>query len=521
MRKRIEKWMNILINLYLVLLAAGLPLYMRNHYFDIGEAKWEFYQAFSYGFPLSRFWVPGILIILGILFAFLPEKEKKDNAFSVPDRFLMLYMLAVLISEMFSLDPFSSISGYDGWHMGLLAQFSFAMIYFFVSRFWKPNPCIFRIAESVSFLVFFQVIINRFWLYPFNTAGDVSSFQLYHYVSTIGNIDWYAGYFTAVFPIGLVFFLNGSASEKTYIFDACYIFAGSMSSVMADADSAVLGLASILLISFFLYVKNKAQAERYLEGLFLIFLSWGVSGILQTIFHWHVMALGFLSTLLTRTALPWILTSSSMILLAVLKKKLISAESLISWFRKAIGAILVLLAVYVILNSAGFLPDSLRIDNAYLLINDQWGHGRWTIFALTFSLLVSILQKAPLRILFGVGPDQLYKGFKTYAPEEYWTAWTGDPIQNAHNEPLNHLAVFGLAGMITYYGFLLSSVIRYSENHHSFCKIAVITGCAYMIHGLVSFQQVLSTPFIFAAIGMAEASLLRDPKEKARDHFKK
>lgn len=94
----------------------------------------------------------------------------------------------------------------------------------------------------------------------------------------------------------------------------------------------------------------------------------------------------------------------------------------------------------------------------------------------------------------------------------------GARLTNAHNEWLTVLVNQGILGLICYGGIFTSAVFRYiylaeknCENSKKYMYIFGISAFAYMIHNIVSFQQILSTPFIFLMMGMGEAALRSMP----------
>ena len=90
----------------------------------------------------------------------------------------------------------------------------------------------------------------------------------------------------------------------------------------------------------------------------------------------------------------------------------------------------------------------------------------------------------------------------------------GARLTNAHNEWLNMLVNVGILGFISYGGIFVSAVVRFLYYGEKVCRgkgkylcIFAFSAFAYTIHNVVSFQQILSTPFVFLVLGMGECLL--------------
>ena len=76
----------------------------------------------------------------------------------------------------------------------------------------------------------------------------------------------------------------------------------------------------------------------------------------------------------------------------------------------------------------------------------------------------------------------------------------GSVFTNAHNEWLTTLVNMGLLGVAAYAAVFITALQTYRKNF-----LAVLLLLTYGIHSLISFQQVLNTPFFFLLLGVCEA----------------
>ena len=77
----------------------------------------------------------------------------------------------------------------------------------------------------------------------------------------------------------------------------------------------------------------------------------------------------------------------------------------------------------------------------------------------------------------------------------------GSVFTNAHNEWLTTLVNMGLLGVAAYAAVFITALQTYRKNF-----LAVLLLLTYGIHSLISFQQVLNTPFFFLILGLCEAA---------------
>lgn len=79
-------------------------------------------------------------------------------------------------------------------------------------------------------------------------------------------------------------------------------------------------------------------------------------------------------------------------------------------------------------------------------------------------------------------------------------------LTNAHSEPITLLVNIGMLGVVCYIGIMATGFVRFLRGAGRqpvlyLCAVSVLT---YIAHNLVSFQQVLNTPFIFIILGIGE-----------------
>ena len=103
----------------------------------------------------------------------------------------------------------------------------------------------------------------------------------------------------------------------------------------------------------------------------------------------------------------------------------------------------------------------------------------------------------PDRIALQVIWNKCYRGGTVLFDKGYFA----DSIfTNAHNEWLTTLINLGALGTTAYAAVFLTALRKYRRN-----SMAIMLLFTYGMHSLISFQQVLNTPFFFLLLGVCEA----------------
>ena len=509
---------------YLFLILVIYPLYYENGYVGIGRAKWHFFRVVTYYIDSNPFPIPTFLVFLLLAFIWyqvdlIRRKEAlsfwKTNV-TATDWFVLAYLVFALISTVLSPYKDFIIWGYEGWNMGIIAQFAFCALYFFVSRFWRWDTLMLSLYLGTSTIVNLLGVLNRFQIDPLGMYEGMPYDVVFEYLSTLGQRTWYSSYVMIVFPIGL--FIYWQAEKKwVRIASLFYIVIGFMTAITQDSDSAFFALfATILTLFSFSFDTNK-HMKRFLEIMVIMLLSWRVIGFLQTAFPDNAVELGDFMMFGSKSPLMWIPTAFFILLYIVFSKldkdEKINASSL-KPVRTIILALTVIgisgLVVYIVLNTKQLLPENLRSDNMYLLFNSYWGNNRGMNWRLTVDAVKQTALHDPIRFIFGCGPDAFYNTLYKYHADELRAEYGNTIFICAHNEWLNSIVNIGITGGIAYLGIFVSAFVLFAKKVSKIPELAGPAMCiaAYFAHNFFCYQQIICTPIIFIIIG-AGVSILR------------
>ena len=164
-----KETVSMLVYGYLVILFAGLPLYMQNKLVMIGNAKYLFFRNTTL--------VLGAFVVLAVLWQGIRGEWTTKRTWKKTDVFMLLYLVSAIFSYGISPCREDVLLGYPGWYMGLVTQGLLVGIYFAVSRYYDGSRSIWWIAGR-GFAQFQDVIRNREnspyvnWFYRIDFGGN-------------------------------------------------------------------------------------------------------------------------------------------------------------------------------------------------------------------------------------------------------------------------------------------------------------------------------------------------------------
>ena len=201
MKREKNEFLGLLCNLYMIVLAAALPLYTGEGYWMLGDTKYILFRNVSYlclgcwlvlGMPgrvrAVRKWLgyrEGRRHTAAAGFPQVKPCEKSigsrkgaagrkesdltqdpRRAFSMVDCAVAAYGGCVAVSAICSSYGQLAWTGYNEWYMGAISQLMFVGIYFFVSRQYEGAKYPIYLGEAAVFLVTLLGLLHRLGIDP-------------------------------------------------------------------------------------------------------------------------------------------------------------------------------------------------------------------------------------------------------------------------------------------------------------------------------------------------------------------
>ncbi|MBD5523430.1 MAG: hypothetical protein HDR04_03240 [Lachnospiraceae bacterium] len=518
---------------YFLVMALIYPFYAPGGYTLIGDVKYEFFRNIS----LTTIAVMTVIILAAILC----RRDghwlvKYYQHMSVTDWFAYGYFVAVMLSYLGSAYKEDALWGVEGWYMGTVTQMIFVLLYFFFSRYFYHSRGWIKVWLAASAVVFLLGICNRYSVYPIVMEGQTNTF-----ISTLGNINWFCGYWSVAASIGITWYWC-SAGGWARLPAGIYSMIAMLSGVTQGSDSAYLVFAAIFIVLFLLSFQSIHKMYRFLELCMMFAAGCGLGRVLR-----YVPALDYnygpadggsriTAALLDSNVTLWgvaILILCYGLLCGLDRFSYVFAGSRAensastgiwrllrgSYMGKhrqrgvvAVGVSVVLLCVvtaYLFQNGILYVREATETaeeEIGFLLIFDEdWGNGRGAAWNCGID---AYRNMDTLHKVVGIGSD-CFADYVYDVPklaQKLADSFTNQRLTNAHNELLTQLVNVGALGFLCYIGLFLSAFLRCMRRADKqpvlyMCAVGIL---AYAVHGMVSFQQVLNTPYIFIVIGIGE-----------------
>ncbi len=339
---------------YLFSMLGIFPLYYKEQYYKIGDAKFTFFWKVSLLFVGVSF---AFIIMRKLLEVISDRKNKwkskslnksaatekngsKKSKRAVAERFLesmssldyavFVYGICVLLSYAFSEHKDYAFKGATGWEMGLCSQLIFVGVYFLLSRSKGTFTIIHKSKERVNFglcakailgihmsasaLVFLFGILHRFDIDPMGMYEGLNLNQKIEFLSTMGQATWFSSYVCTTFALGMVLFY---ISEKKWvrIISGIYTVVSFGILVTQNSDSAFIAIAGILLLLGYFSLSDMKNWICFLQIVSLMWGSFAGIGLLQKVFADWAIPLDSLSTFFSQSIFTWIMLILNIMLL--------------------------------------------------------------------------------------------------------------------------------------------------------------------------------------------------------------
>lgn len=503
--------MENLVYAYLLLLFGILPIYMQDGLTQIGNVKYLFFRNTTV--------IMGV-IFLAVLLVSLVSRRKEKRQISVKalffscttDIFVWVYLLSAVASYLLSSYRQEALWGYYGWYMGLFSQVLFVGIYFACARYFDGSISVWTVAGASAGIVTLLGVLNRLEIDVLGVFQDMpqQDWNRANLLSTIGHSNWYAGYISVTIGIAMAAACCGKKAIRLLGMLGCFLFFAS--AVTANALTCVLSACGLCVLLVLVCLKERKTLLRALEIVMLLPISDLCIQLLVKSGKFGLVLGGETEkNVFFSSAWFWLLGIEAL-LYGILrireaqhKKDLLADGRILRAVQRAGKAVLGIIAVCGIIFLM-ILGQGDILENPFMSKLLTASSGRLSLWCVT---LQTFFKEALPQKLFGNGCDTYY-----YVMHEWGTdlsewiasgALQNQIFTNAHNEFLTVLINQGIFGLLAYAGIFVTGQRTLGKNiWKKWEYFAVYFGTAgYLICALFTFQHVISTPYVFALLGMS------------------
>ena len=405
----------------------------------------------------------------------------------------MIFAVSIFISYLFSPEKEEAFLGTYGWYLGLRTYILLFILYILFSHFyvWRKWDIISFLAGS--FIVTLLAVLNRIGILLIDSEGYISTF-----ISTIGNINWLAGYLSLVFPLGIGAYVGDLFESRTAdILQVIYIVTGCFGILTNGSNSLYL---SLIAVTFFLFACGMTE-KKIMKRVLTVMISFWSACLVLHICYLRMPAASFYALIgdqynlliyVLRNNISLILTFTIALLYFVnarADRKKMANDLIVSRLFKGLLLLgMLVIAVLLVIQLTDYNP-----------FPDSFGNNRGFIW----KLCAGFYQKySAQRKIIGIGPDcfasysMLDWDFMMKLMEQY----PGVRLVTAHSEPLTMLLNNGAVGVISYFSAMFMHIWPLTDVRLSKVKYqlpAVLAVVSYQSNLLVSFHTIMTLPFLY------------------------
>lgn len=488
--------------IYIVFVFSAYLIVMNDQYFDITKTR---HSVFIMGTVIFLL----LYACVAFIEASLSENIKNDFQYIFekkellkhPASWMMIFLFGHVIAFMLTYDKKSAFTGVNGRYMGFFTFMVLGIMFFTLCFRVKTNEWLYMLFLVVTLFSYtvaiFQHMGNDFMHYK----DGISKKDFHIFMSTFGNINIFASFIVMSLAVAFAVFVFSRRIVYRCL-AGIVILSGGMTIMIANSDSAYMGLAAVVVILITLAIQN-GRAFFMMLGMLLFALG----NLCIVLINKYVVVKydkrGGVAQLLDKSSLAAALLAVAIVitLATYFAEKKITETSR----KKASYIFLVAFAICTVLAVAIGIKMHLPIFE----FNYKWGTYRGYIW----TKCAQLYADAPfINKLFGYGQETIRYLTTSNFYEEMLDV-TGKVYENAHNELLQYLLTIGAYGVIAYIMLVASSFIYIlkssNKNVISFVSLAVIGG--YFIQSIINLCQPVTTPlfFVFLAVGVGNAGYCR------------
>lgn len=500
-----ENFLSIVLGIYVVLIGIGLPLVVKDRYFDILKVKYYYYCICTI---LMVLLVVGYSITKGakqisLYFKELSIKRLLRNC-TVSDYAVLIYLIIAVISTIKSDYLYESFWGNEGRFTGLFLITWYVASYFCISRFLKFKSWYIEAILVVGIFVCLFGITDYFNLDIFRFKTAMVADQIPIFTSTIGNINTYTAYVGILVALATVLFTTDRKFKNMLWHYLCMVI-GFFAIIMGVSDNAYLSLGVLFgFLPLYLF-KSPKGIRRYIIVLATFFsvvqcIDWiniycgesvlGIESAFEVVIRFH--GLPYLVMSLWGIAILWYF-------IAVKRKHEDEKFGNVFRYLWAAQLFLIILAVLYALYDCNVAGNISRYGSlsSYFLFNDDWGSGRGYIW----RNAMECYQSLPFwKRIIGFGPET----FGILVMQKTANNPYNQLFDNAHNEYLHMLTTVGFAGLTAYLIFIFGYVRRcfYYRDKTTYIIAIMFSVICYSVQALVNLNLPIVTPIFWLLLGM-------------------
>lgn len=495
------------VSIYLAIILSVFWVYSTNALFNLKNDKYSFLcKATFIAFAVFSACLIGALIYS--LEKPVTHSDTKIKKLCTADIGMLIFVASASISTLLSAYREEAITGELGRRNGLILIIVYLLCYIMVSYFYKGSMSLIYLFLSVGLFVCGVGIANHFGFDPLDYINRISQSQRTVFISTIGNINFFATFVCVFFSVSFGTFM---ISEHTVskVFGVICIAVASGAIIAANSDLGYFALFVFMGIMSIYSFKNIKRLHRYAIVWLTMTLSMKLMPVLCKLLGGHHVLVEKISDFLMNSNIMYFVIAFFLIAVVVLSI-LRSNDKLLevpSW----LYIVAIVLVALCALGGIGVLIYFSCINttadlgglSGYLRINEKWGTNRGYIWIRSIQ---SFMRFDWVHKLFGSGPDTLRVILDSNFGEEIASRYNVY-FDSAHNEYIEWLVTLGICGLAGILTFIIGAIVRMIKCSKNKPELVIFYGAVmiYSLQAIFNIAQPLTTTtlFVFLAMGIS------------------
>lgn len=500
-------FVSLIIGTYIILVGVGLPLFVRDRYFDILIAKYYYYCICT---------IAMLILLIGCFFI---QRINKNNLLErifvnlkLADCSVLVFYLIAVLSTISSDYVYESFWGNEGRFTGLFLITWYVVSYFCVSRLWKLKKGYIDIILIAGILVCLFGITDYFKMDIFNFKAPMVVEQRAIFTSTIGNINTYTAYVGIIVAISTVLFALTKEFKCSVFYYLCMIVS-LFAIIMGVSDNAYLSLVALFsLLPLFIF-NSRSGIRKYLIIIASFFTVVQIIDLINAFYGEGVLGIDSAFNMVISFGGLHFLVIALWLIIFIWKGVDIRFSKGDKTYGNTFKYIwlsvlsVILIGLFYVCYDINILENSTKYGSlsGYFVFNDNWGTNRGYIWR---SAMERFSELSLYKKIIGFGPET----FGIFLLQKTANNPYNQLFDSAHNEYLHLLVTVGFAGLISYLIFVISNIwtsCRYRRNNPYTIAIAFGVIC-YSVQAFVNLNLPITTPIFWLLLSMGAAKSFED-----------
>lgn len=501
-------FLSILLGVYVIAVGVGVPVFVRDKYFDILVFKYHYYCFCT---------ITMLVLLIGYsltagrkrLKAYFKDFSVRKFAagLSPADYAVLVYILIAVLSTLTSDYVFEAFWGNEGRYTGLFLISWYVLSYFCISRFWRYKNWYVDILLLAGIAVCLFGITDYFQMDILGFKTHLVEEQRPIFTSTLGNINTYTAYVGMITALSVVLYAKSNEIKHMVSYYICMVIS-FFAIIMGVSDNAYLSLAALFgFLPLYLF-GNKSGVQRYLVILATFFSVIQVIDWINVAFSDTVLGIDSAFNMVANSGLLIYVIAGLWVAVLLGYFADYKFKQGDTNFGNKLRLIWLGLLVFAVLAVGYAIYDCNVLGNAerygalsaYLVFNDEWGTHRGYIWRNTMECYMRLSN---WKKLIGFGPET----FGILVLRQTRGNRYNELFDSAHNEYLHTLVTVGLVGLTAYLFFIIAQIKQcfcYKKNNPYVIAIAFGIIC-YSVQAVVNLNLPIVTPVFWLLLGMGAA----------------